>query len=85
MKEFKTGIQALRKLTNGKLYLIINGNAASSFDKIEEVEIIKAFGPHPVGNVSVSIEKFEPNCQRDRIWTVNPSDVATIGEFIPLE
>ena len=81
MKEFETGIQALQKLTDGKVYLIVNGNAASAFDKIEGVELIKAFGPHPAGNVSVSIEKFEPIAKGDRIWTVNPSDVAIIGDF----
>ena len=81
MKEFETGLQALKKLTQGKLYLVVNGNQASAFNKLEGVEIIKAFGPHPVGNVSVSIEKFEPIGKGDRIWTVNPADVAIIGDF----
>ena len=81
MQDFKTGISALKKLTGGKVYLIVNGNTASDFDKIEDVEIIKAFGPHPVGNVSVSIEKFEPIAKGDRIWTVNPADVAIMGNF----
>jgi len=81
MKEFETGLQALQKLTQGKIYLIVNGNAASDFDKMEGIELIKAFGPHPAGNVSVSIEKFEPIAKGDRIWTINPSDVAIIGNF----
>jgi len=81
IKEFKTGLQALKKLTSGKVYLIVNGNTASAFDKVEGVELVKAFGPHPVGNVSVSIEKFEPIAKGDRIWTVNPADVALIGDF----
>ena len=81
MKAFENGLKALKKLTAGKVYLIVNGETASDFDKLNEVEIIKAFGPHPVGNVSVSIEKFEPISKGDRIWTVNPADVAMIGEF----
>ena len=81
MKAFENGLKALKKLTEGKVYLIINGETASDFDKLNEVEIIKAFGPHPVGNVSVSIEKFEPISKGDRIWTVNPADVAMIGSF----
>jgi Na+-transporting NADH:ubiquinone oxidoreductase subunit A len=81
MKAFENGLKALKKLTDGKVYVIVNGNTATDFDKLKGVEIIKAFGPHPVGNVSVSIEKFEPISKGDRIWTVNPADVALIGEF----
>lgn len=81
MKAFENGLKALKKLTEGKVYLIINGETASDFDKLNDVEIIKAFGPHPVGNISVSIEKFEPINKGDRIWTVNPADIAMIGSF----
>ena len=81
MKAFENGLQAVKKLTDGKVYLIVNGETVTDFHKISDVEIIKAFGPHPVGNVSVSIEKFEPIGKGDRIWTINPADVALIGEF----
>ena len=81
MKAFENGLKAVKKLTDGKVYLIVNGETATDFDKLNDVEIIKAFGPHPVGNVSVSIEKFEPISKGDRIWTINPADVALIGEF----
>ncbi len=81
MKAFETGIKAITKLTDGKVYLIVNGNSVSDFDKLKDVEIVKAFGPHPVGNVSISIEKFEPISKGDRVWTINPADVALIGEF----
>ncbi len=81
MKEFETGLKVLQKLTGGKVYLIVNGNTPTDFDKISEVEVVKAYGPHPVGNVSVSIEKFEPIAKGDRVWTVNPADVALIGDF----
>jgi Na+-transporting NADH:ubiquinone oxidoreductase subunit A len=84
MDAFKNGLKAVRKLTDGKVYLVLNGNTASDFDKINEegVEIVKAFGPHPVGNVSISIEQFEPLAKGDRIWVVNPADVALIGQFL---
>jgi Na+-transporting NADH:ubiquinone oxidoreductase subunit A len=62
-KDFLTGIESLKKLTEGNIYIIVNGNAVSDFEKIEGVTIIKAFGPHPVGNASVSIEQFEPSAK----------------------
>lgn len=82
MDDFKLGLKILKKLTKGKVYLIVKGNAISLFDKADnDTEIIKVSGPHPVGNVSISIEQFEPIVKGDRIWTVNPADVAIIGNF----
>jgi len=81
MNAFAKGLEAVKKLTDGKVYIVVKGETASDFDKLEGVEIIKAFGPHPVGNVSISIEKFEPISKGERVWTINPADVAMIGEF----
>ncbi len=78
-KNFQTGINALKKLTDGNIYIIVNGNAVSDFEKVDGVTIIKAFGPHPVGNPSISIEQFEPMGKNDKIWTINPADIALIG------
>jgi len=80
-KDFQTGINTLKKLTDGNIYIIVRGNAVSDFEKVDGVTIIKAFGPHPVGNASVSIEKFEPIGKSDKIWTVNPADIAMIGNL----
>ncbi len=80
-KDFQTGIDALKKLTEGKIYIITNGNTVSDFEKTEGVEIIKAFGPHPVGNVSIHIEKFEPLDKNSIVWVVNPVSVALMGSF----
>ncbi len=81
LKDFQTGINALKKLTPGKIYLIVDNHSASKLENIEGVEIIKAEGPHPVGNPSVHIEKFEPIAKGDRIWVVNPAHVAQIGNL----
>jgi len=78
-KDFQTGIEALKKLTNGNIYVIVNGDTVSYFEKIEGITIIKAFGPHPVGNPSISIEQFEPISKDDKVWTINPADVTLIG------
>ena len=81
LKDFATGVEAISKLTEGKVYLIVDGNKVSDLAKTPDVTVIKAFGPHPVGNASVSIEKFEPLAKGERIWTVNPADVASIGRL----
>ncbi len=81
LKDFQKGIDALRKLTDGKIYLILENGVASKLENTEGIEVIKVSGPHPVGNVSIAIEKFEPIGKGDRIWVVNPVAVANIGNF----
>ncbi len=81
LKDFQTGIDALKKLTDGKIYLILENGVASKLENTEGVEVVKASGPHPVGNPSVSIEKFEPVGKGDRVWTINPVAVAQIGNL----
>ena len=50
---FQTGINALTKLTGGKIHLVLNGKADSSqvLKGTAGVEISYFSGPHPVGNV----------------------------------
>jgi len=81
LKDFQAGIDAVKKLTSGKVYLIVDNNSASKLENIEGIEIIKAEGPHPAGNPSVHIEKFEPIGKGDRIWVVNPAHIAQIGSL----
>jgi Na+-transporting NADH:ubiquinone oxidoreductase subunit A len=81
LKDFQTGIDAIKKLTTGKIYLIVDNNSASKLENIKGVEIIKAEGPHPAGNPSIHIEKLEPIAKGDRIWVINPAHVAQIGNL----
>jgi Na+-transporting NADH:ubiquinone oxidoreductase subunit A len=41
----------------------------------------RVYGPHPAGNVGVLISKIDPINAGERVWTVSPQDVATIGEL----
>jgi Na+-transporting NADH:ubiquinone oxidoreductase subunit A len=78
---FQAGIDALAKLTSGKVHLSVNGKGKSSLESTSGVSIHKVFGPHPAGNVGVQISKIDPINTGDRVWTVAPQDVAIIGEF----
>ncbi len=81
--EFQAGVDVLRKLTPGKVYL--NVHAKKTFSKVflnaKNVEINSFQGPHPVGNVSVHISRLDPINKGDIIWYVNPQDVLTIGRL----
>ena len=80
---FQTGLDALIKLTNGKVHLNLNkSNIVSKvFSKSKGVQINYFEGPHPTGNVSTQINKIDPINKGDVIWYVNPQDILTIGRL----
>ena len=80
-KEFQTGIDALSKLSEGKVHLCIDGNMSSFFNDIKGVVIHKVTGKHPAGNVGVQISKIDPINAGERVWVIQPQDVATIGSL----
>ncbi len=81
--DFRTGINALAKLTDGRINLILkgNGNDNKIFDGIEGVEKSYFSGPHPAGNVGVHIHHLDPLNKGEIIWFVNFQDVISIGRL----
>jgi Na+-transporting NADH:ubiquinone oxidoreductase subunit A len=80
---FKTGIAALRKLTDGTINLILNASGAASelLEKATDVEISHFSGPHPAGNVGVHIHHLNPINKGEIVWFVNLQDVSAIGRL----
>lgn len=79
MGTFQTGIDALTRLTNGKVYLGIVPDSA--FAKIKNVVLNSFSGPHPAGNVGVQIANTHPINKGEVVWTVNVQDVLFIGRL----
>jgi Na+-transporting NADH:ubiquinone oxidoreductase subunit A len=81
--EFQLGINALMKLTSGKIHLNVDSTYPPSavFTKAVGVQINWFKGPHPAGNVGTQINKIEPINKGDLIWTVSPQDVIGIGRL----
>lgn len=80
--EFQTGIDALKKLTKGDVHLSVDGKESTFYNDTKGVTIHKVTGKHPAGNVGVQISKIDPVNSGDRVWVVNPQDVAAIGSLI---
>ncbi len=80
-KNFQTGINFLRKLTDGKIYLGVK-SGDTFYNDIEGVERIDVSGPHPAGNVSVLIHHTDPINKGEVVWTVAPVDAAIIGRSL---
>ena len=80
LETFQTGINALAKLTEGKVHLGVNEN--SIFTSVKNVEITNFEGPHPAGNVGVQIHHVTPVFKGHVVWTINVQDVLFIGRLV---
>lgn len=78
----QAGVDALAKITSGKVHVGINGNTASkSIRKISNVVTHEFVGPHPAGNVGTQIHHVAPINKDEIVWTVNIQDVLIIGRL----
>jgi len=81
-KDFQTGIDALTKLTSGKVYLGLDSTSSGFLKEVDNVEHIFVSGPHPAGNVGVQIQNTNPINKGEKVWTIQPEDVANLGELL---
>ncbi|MCO5252877.1 MAG: Na(+)-translocating NADH-quinone reductase subunit A [Bacteroidetes bacterium] len=83
LANMQTAIDALRKLTDGKVYLGLSTaqKQHSVFTKLNGVEITYFEGPHPAGNVGVQIHHTAPINKDEVVWTISPQDLVTIGRL----
>lgn len=81
LENFQKGINAISKLTQGKVNLSMR-KGDQAFDQVEGVEKHYFAGPHPAGNVGVQIHHIEPINKGEVIWTLNAADVAMIGRSL---
>lgn len=81
LEAFQAGLNALKKLTSGKVHVSVAKSGNSIFSGLKNVEMHQVSGPHPAANVGVQIHKIDPISIGERVWTVGPEDVAIIGEL----
>jgi Na+-transporting NADH:ubiquinone oxidoreductase subunit A len=81
---FQTGLDALQKLTSGKVHLTLNGKGASDevFKGASGVQINSITGKHPAGNVGTQIHHIDPINKGEFVWVLNPQDVLNIGKSL---
>jgi Na+-transporting NADH:ubiquinone oxidoreductase subunit A len=90
---FAKGLEALGKLTDGKVHICFRPNQklAEQFSirnsqlttsKASHFSIHFIKGPHPSGNLGTQIAKINPINKGEVVWTMNPQDVAVLGELV---
>ncbi len=82
-EEFQIGLDAIKKLTDGKVHLGLRGdhNPTDVLKNAKGVEINYFPGPHPAGNVGVQIHHIDPINKGEVVWYVSPQDVLLIGKL----
>jgi Na+-transporting NADH:ubiquinone oxidoreductase subunit A len=80
---FQAGIEILKKLTEGRIHVGMNGKAEVSkvFSHIKDVDLHSFSGPHPAGNVGTHIHLIDAINKGDIVWTINPYGVIQIGKL----
>jgi|688.fasta_scaffold03544_18 Na+-transporting NADH:ubiquinone oxidoreductase subunit A len=80
--EFQAGLDALGKLTKGKVHLGISpGTTAREFLDAKGVVRHTFDGPHPAGNVGVQIHHVSPINKGEVVWVCGVQDVLLIGRL----
>lgn len=80
--ELQAAINAISKLTEGKVHLSVGANSNSVLSKLTGVELHKVSGPHPSGNVGTQIANIDPINKGEVVWIVTPQDLVVIGELL---
>ncbi len=79
--DFQSGIDILKKLCDN-IHIGINNKAASPiFTNTKGVTLHRFEGPHPAGNVGIQIHKVQPINKGEKVWSIQPHAVVTIGRL----
>jgi len=80
-QDLQAGIDALAKLTSGKVQ-VVTSTDAGVFGGLKNCEKHTVTGPHPAGNVGVQIHNIDPVNKGEQVWVINPQDLAAMGSFL---
>lgn len=75
----QVAVDALAKLTTGRVYV---GTSVGAGLKLNSAEVYEIAGPHPAGNVGVMINHIKPINKGENVWTLSVSELALIGRFL---
>ena len=80
--QLQAAIDALAKLTSGGVHVGVGKGSDSPFKSLKGISLHNVSGPHPAGNVGTLINKLDPVNKGEVVWTINPQDLAIIGELL---
>ncbi len=79
-KEIAAGVEALKKLTSGKVYISVRETENIAIPTGATAVNVK--GPHPAGNTGVQAANIAPVNKGETIWTLDIVTLARIGSLM---
>ena len=84
---FRKGLEALAGLTDGKVHVCMKpgqsiGLLGATPSSNGQIVAHSVKGPHPSGNIGTQIAHIDPINKGETVWTMNPQDVAVLGELV---
>jgi len=80
-RAFTQGLQVLRTLTAGRLYLCKAPGTNLPGCELDYVTVEEFGGPHPAGLAGTHIHFLDPVSEKKTVWTINYQDVIAIGKL----
>lgn len=79
---FQAGINALSRLTEGDVHIVIKDESVSeTFIDLQHAKNHYIRGPHPAGNVGIQIHHIDSLKPGKIIWTIDAQHVVTLGRL----
>ncbi|QDU07197.1 Na(+)-translocating NADH-quinone reductase subunit A [Gimesia aquarii] len=80
-RAFAQGLQLLKTLTDGKLFLCKAPGTNLPGCDLDFVTVEEFGGPHPAGLVGTHVHFLDPVSEKKTIWNINYQDVIAIGKL----
>ncbi len=80
-RAFTQGLQVLKSLTEGKLYLCKAPGTNLPGLELDFVTVEEFGGPHPAGLAGTHIHFLDPVSEKKTVWYINYQDVIAIGKL----
>ncbi len=81
--DLQAGIDALRKLTSGTVFVTVRaGAAAQELRGLKGVQVAEFAGPHPSGLVGTHIHRLRPLKPGETAWYLKAQELALIGQWL---
>ena len=80
-QDFRFGVQIIRHLTDGKVFLVSCPGVTLPGEELADVDDVEFEGPHPAGLVGTHIHFLDPVNANKNVWHINYQDVMAIGHL----
>jgi Na+-transporting NADH:ubiquinone oxidoreductase subunit A len=79
--DFRYGVQVIRKLTAGRVFLVSNPGITLPGEELPDVTDVEFEGPHPAGLVGTHIHFLDPVGPGKTVWHIGYQDVLAVGSL----